>query len=76
MEIDSLCPVCGRIDKIILTDIDIKTAKDGHQMIIRSIEHEDHILTLHIDYQGRIRRTATADLIEKKEESESYFDTF
>ncbi len=76
MEIESECPFCGRIDKIVLTDNDIKAAKEGHQMIIRSIEHEDHILTLHIDYQGKIRRTATADLIKKKAESDSYFDTF
>ena len=62
------CPLCGREESILISELEIIRAKQDHKLIAKAIQHveEEHILALHIDIEGRVRRRFCFDIVENK----------
>ncbi len=60
------CPLCGKEESILISDSEIIRAKRDHKLIAKAIQHteEEHILALHIDIEGRVRRRYCFDIVE------------
>ncbi|MFX0050998.1 MAG: hypothetical protein ACFFAJ_01325 [Candidatus Hodarchaeota archaeon] len=64
--IQTNCPACGKTESIILTESELKVAKEQHSLLTRAISHakEGHVLTLYIDGEGIVRRKYCFEIAE------------
>lgn len=64
----AICPLCGKEESILISDSEIIRAKQDHKLIAKAIQHtdEEHILALHIDIDGRVRRRYCFDIVETR----------
>ncbi|MFX0064561.1 MAG: hypothetical protein ACFFC7_20500 [Candidatus Hermodarchaeota archaeon] len=69
------CSVCGHQIRLYITDEEIRRAQNGLKMIKKAITHTDHVVTLHIDGRGRVRREYATELVQRRP-FESWFSTF
>ncbi len=60
------CPLCGKEESILISESEISRAKQEHKLIAKAMQHaeEEHILALHIDIEGRVRRRYCFDIVE------------
>ncbi|MFX0137196.1 MAG: hypothetical protein ACFFDN_26385 [Candidatus Hodarchaeota archaeon] len=66
--IQTNCPACGKRESIILTESELKVAREQHTLVTKAISHakEGHVLTLYIDGEGIVRRKYCFEIAENK----------
>lgn len=66
--IQANCPICGKIDTIVVTESELKFAREHHSLLTKAISHvkEGHVLTLYIDGEGIVRRKYCFDIAKNK----------
>ncbi len=69
--IETICPICGKHESILITESELYIAQEQHSLITKALSHskEGHILTLYIDGQGIVRRKYCFDIAEHKANS-------
>ncbi|MFX1251477.1 MAG: hypothetical protein ACFFCZ_07695 [Promethearchaeota archaeon] len=69
------CSVCGQHISLFISDKEIQRAQNGLKMIKKAVTHRDHVVTMHIDGRGRIRREYATALVQNRP-FENWFSTF
>lgn len=66
--IQTICPMCGKKESILVTESELNVAREQHSLITKAMSHseEGHVLTLYIDGQGIVRRKYCFDMAECK----------
>ncbi|MFX0094642.1 MAG: hypothetical protein ACFFBD_23100 [Candidatus Hodarchaeota archaeon] len=69
------CSVCRQMIAVSISDKEIEQAQKGLRFIKKAVTHKDHVVTLHIDGYGQIRREYATTLVENRA-FEEWFSTF
>lgn len=69
--IDMVCPLCSKPLQITLSDHDV-SGKNGDQLVRRAIIHDDHVVSVTIDREGRVRRKCGIPLVDSKRLKEEF----
>ena len=66
--IQATCPICGKKESILLSEDELKNAREQHSLITKAVSHskEGHVLTLYIDGQGIVRRKYCFEMAENQ----------
>ncbi len=66
MMIETTCPMCGKLESLLITENELKKAKKNHRLISKAINHkkQGHIFALYVDYDGNVRRRYCFDIFE------------
>ena len=65
MKVQTTCPVCGKLESVVISDSDLTQAKKEHRLISKAITHENegHIFAMYIDQEGKVRRRYCFDIV-------------
>ncbi|MHA1969858.1 MAG: hypothetical protein ACW964_18940 [Candidatus Hodarchaeales archaeon] len=66
--IQATCPICRKKESILLSESELRYAREQHSLITKAISHskEGHVLTLYIDGQGIVRRKYCFEMAENQ----------
>ncbi len=66
--ITTTCPICGKKESILLSEDELRNAREQHSLITKAVSHskEGHVLTLYIDGQGIVRRKYCFEMAENQ----------
>jgi len=63
----NLCHECGRKDQIPFSKKEIEEAITyGGGLVVKTIDHDDHVVIVHIDTYGCVRRQVAFEKVEPK----------
>jgi len=61
----NLCHECGRKDQIPFSKEEVEEAITyGGGLVVKTIDHDDHVVIVHIDTYGSVRRQVAFDKVE------------
>jgi hypothetical protein len=69
--IEMVCPLCSKPLQITMSDHDF-VGKTGDQLVRRAIIHDDHVVSITIDREGRVRRKCGIPLVDSKRLKEEF----
>ncbi|MFW9914222.1 MAG: hypothetical protein ACFFGZ_01320 [Candidatus Thorarchaeota archaeon] len=69
--IELACPICSQVLQITLGDQDF-LGKNGDQLVRRAVIHDDHVVSVTIDREGRVRRKSGIPLVDSKRLKEEF----
>jgi hypothetical protein len=65
LKVQTICPVCGKSESVVISDSDLRKAKKEHRLISKAITHENegHIFAMYINQEGKVRRRYCFDIV-------------
>ena len=63
--IEIICPLCSKTLQIILSHHEF-SGTDGDLLVRRAIIHGDHVISVMVDREGRVRRKSAIPLVDSK----------